>query len=307
MIVNVKVVEGERSRLQAYEGVCIARSGGGINQSFTVRKISYGEGVERVFPLYSPLVDSIKVVRRGKVRRAKLYYLRGLRGKRRASPRSRKAARRGRRVSPALRSAGVKSAYGLSIPATLAEAVRPDTTALIVYDMQVGILRQLKHGPDVLARVLEGARAGARGRRAHLLHAPHVAADRSSRGVFQTRQMMFWQSKYRRPTRCSPGSCATARASQLAPELARARRRGDPRQDHACRPSRARRLRSRCATAACQSFVICGIATEIGIEPTVRHGADLGFIPVVVEDACGAGEPRPASARSPACASSATR
>ena len=81
VLVNVKVVEGERSRLQAYEGVCIARSGGGINQSFTVRKISYGEGVERVFPLYSPLVDSIKVVRRGKVRRAKLYYLRGLRGK----------------------------------------------------------------------------------------------------------------------------------------------------------------------------------------------------------------------------------
>jgi large subunit ribosomal protein L19 len=81
VIVNVKVVEGERSRVQAYEGVCIARSGGGINQSFTVRKISYGEGVERVFPLYSPMGDSIKVVRRGKVRRAKLYYLRGLRGK----------------------------------------------------------------------------------------------------------------------------------------------------------------------------------------------------------------------------------
>src|SRR5258708_38502651 len=81
LIVNVKVVEGERTRLQAYEGVCIARSGGGINQSFTGRKISYGEGVERVFPLYAPMVDSIKVVRRGKVRRAKLYYLRGLRGK----------------------------------------------------------------------------------------------------------------------------------------------------------------------------------------------------------------------------------
>ena len=79
--VNVKVVEGERTRIQAYEGVCIARSGSGINENFTVRKISYGEGVERVFPLYSPLVDSIKVVRRGKVRRAKLYYLRNLRGK----------------------------------------------------------------------------------------------------------------------------------------------------------------------------------------------------------------------------------
>jgi large subunit ribosomal protein L19 len=79
--VNVKVVEGERSRLQAYEGVCIGRSGGGINENFTVRKISYGEGVERVFPIHSPLIDSIEVVRRGRVRRAKLYYLRGRRGK----------------------------------------------------------------------------------------------------------------------------------------------------------------------------------------------------------------------------------
>ena len=81
VLVNVKVVEGERTRIQAYEGVCIGRSGGGLNQSFTVRKISYGEGVERVFPLYSPMIDSIKLLRRGKVRRAKLYYLRGLRGK----------------------------------------------------------------------------------------------------------------------------------------------------------------------------------------------------------------------------------
>jgi large subunit ribosomal protein L19 len=81
VIVNVRVKEGERTRIQAYEGVCIARAGHGIQQNFTVRKISYGEGVERVFPLYSPMVDSIKLVRRGKVRRAKLYYLRGLRGK----------------------------------------------------------------------------------------------------------------------------------------------------------------------------------------------------------------------------------
>ena len=81
VVVNVKVKEGDRVRVQAYEGVCIARSGGGLNESFTVRKISYGEGVERVFPIYSPLVDSIKVVRRGKVRRAKLYYLRDRRGK----------------------------------------------------------------------------------------------------------------------------------------------------------------------------------------------------------------------------------
>ena len=81
VIVNVKVKEGERSRVQAYEGVCIARAGAGINESFTVRKISYGEGVERVFPIYSPIIDSLTVVRRGKVRRAKLYYLRDRRGK----------------------------------------------------------------------------------------------------------------------------------------------------------------------------------------------------------------------------------
>ncbi len=81
LVVNVKVKEGERSRVQAYEGVCIARTGGGLHESFTVRKISYGEGVERVFPVFSPNIDSIKVVRRGAVRRAKLYYLRDRRGK----------------------------------------------------------------------------------------------------------------------------------------------------------------------------------------------------------------------------------
>src|ERR1700740_679926 len=79
--VNVKVVEGTRERVQAFEGVCIARRNAGINSSFTVRKISFGEGVERVFPLYSPRLDSIELVRRGTVRRAKLYYLRNLRAK----------------------------------------------------------------------------------------------------------------------------------------------------------------------------------------------------------------------------------
>jgi large subunit ribosomal protein L19 len=79
--VSVKIKEGERERIQAYEGVCIGRSGGGINANFTVRKISFGEGVERVFPLHSPNVASIVVVRKGKVRRAKLYYLRDRRGK----------------------------------------------------------------------------------------------------------------------------------------------------------------------------------------------------------------------------------
>ena len=79
--VNVRVVEGDRTRVQAYEGLVIARSGGGLNENFTVRKMSYGEGVERVLPIYSPLIDSIEVLRRGKVRRAKLYYLRGRTGK----------------------------------------------------------------------------------------------------------------------------------------------------------------------------------------------------------------------------------
>lgn len=79
--VNVKVIEGSRERVQAYEGVCIARRNAGVNSSFTVRKISYGEGVERVFPLYSPRLESVVLVRRGTVRRSKLYYLRNLRGK----------------------------------------------------------------------------------------------------------------------------------------------------------------------------------------------------------------------------------
>ena len=79
--VNVRIKEGERERVQAYEGVCIARSGGGLHESFTVRKISFGEGVERLFPTLSPMIESIEVKRRGVVRRAKLYYLRDRRGK----------------------------------------------------------------------------------------------------------------------------------------------------------------------------------------------------------------------------------
>ena len=93
--VNVKVVEGTKERVQAFEGVCIGRKNSGLNSSFTVRKISYGEGVERVFPLHSPMIDSIKLVRRGKVRRAKLYYLRGRRGK------SARIAERGQRPGKA--------------------------------------------------------------------------------------------------------------------------------------------------------------------------------------------------------------
>src|SRR5277367_851564 len=92
--VSVKVVEGERSRVQAYEGVCIARSNRGLNSNFTVRKISYGEGVERIFPLYAPTIAEIAVVRRGDVRRAKLYYLRGRSGK------SARIAERARSTTP---------------------------------------------------------------------------------------------------------------------------------------------------------------------------------------------------------------
>jgi large subunit ribosomal protein L19 len=93
--VSVKVVEGERERIQAFEGVCIARKNGGINSNFTLRKISYGEGVERIFPLYSPRITAIDVIRRGAVRRAKLYYLRGRTGKAaRIAERSRDQQRR---------------------------------------------------------------------------------------------------------------------------------------------------------------------------------------------------------------------
>ena len=94
--VGVKVVEGERERIQVFEGVCIARKNAGVNSNFTLRKISYGEGVERIFPLYSPRITSIDVVRRGVVRRAKLYYLRGLTGKAaRITERARDSARPG--------------------------------------------------------------------------------------------------------------------------------------------------------------------------------------------------------------------
>ena len=99
--VGVKVIEGERTRVQNYEGVCIARSNKGIGSNFTVRKISFGEGVERVFPLYSPNIDSIEVIRKGAVRRAKLYYLRGRRGKS-----ARIAERRDTRITDAAKKTG---------------------------------------------------------------------------------------------------------------------------------------------------------------------------------------------------------
>ena len=118
VVVNVKVAEGERTRVQAYEGVCIARSGHGLNENFTVRKISYGEGVERVFPVYSPMIDSVKVLRRGKVRRAKLYYLRDRRGK---------SARIAERTdsAPAAKAASQGNRQGIQPEANLASRARP--------------------------------------------------------------------------------------------------------------------------------------------------------------------------------------
>ena len=116
VVVNVKVKEGERTRVQAYEGVCIARNGGGLQESFTVRKISYGEGVERVFPLYSPLIAEIAVVRRGDVRRAKLYYLRGRSGK-------------SARIAEKMESAGEKAARVEAKTAAKAAKAKPRTAA----------------------------------------------------------------------------------------------------------------------------------------------------------------------------------
>ena len=113
--VMVKVKDGERERIQAYEGVVIARDGGGVNESFTVRKISYGEGVERVFPVHSPLIDAIEVLRRGRVRRAKLYYLRGRRGKSARIAERRDAKAKGKAEAEA-RKAAAKAFKGFTKP-----------------------------------------------------------------------------------------------------------------------------------------------------------------------------------------------
>ena len=180
----------------------------------------------------------------------------------------------------------MKSAHGLSIPATLAEAVRPDSTALIVYDMQVGILRQLKAGPDVLARVLEVLEL-ARSTGVRIFFMRHMSLPKKLAGVFQTRQMMFWQNKTS-PDDVHPWFLRDSPGFALAPELA-------VRDDEAILDKitmsafEGTPLSIALRDCGLTSFVICGIATEIGIDPTVRHGADLGLIPVVVEDACGAG------------------
>lgn len=126
--VMVKVIEGETVRTQAYEGVCIARSGGGLNESFTVRKISYGEGVERVFPIYSPFIAEIDVIRRGKVRRAKLYYLRGRRGK--AARIVERTDARAKRLASAFK--GFKKPKGAADDLKLIKGVTPELEAQLL-------------------------------------------------------------------------------------------------------------------------------------------------------------------------------
>jgi large subunit ribosomal protein L19 len=125
VVVSVRITEGERSRVQAYEGVVIARNGSGLNENFTVRKMSYGEGVERVFPLYSPMVEAVKVLRRGKVRRAKLYYLRGLTGK------AARITEKKRALSPGTVSA---TATAEAAPPEAAPAVSKEITGIIGID-----------------------------------------------------------------------------------------------------------------------------------------------------------------------------
>ena len=124
--VLVRVTEGTRTRVQAYEGVCIARAGAGLNENFTVRKLSYGEGVERVFPVYSPLVEGVELVRRGKVRRAKLYYLRGLTGKKaRIAERKDNRTKEERKADQAAAKAQAAAAKAPAAEAPAAEPAAP--------------------------------------------------------------------------------------------------------------------------------------------------------------------------------------
>jgi biuret amidohydrolase len=180
----------------------------------------------------------------------------------------------------------MQTIYGLSVPDTLAEAAAPQTTALIVYDMQVGILHQLKHGQAVLDQVLRLlALARAAGIRTFFMR--HMSLPKRLAGTFQLRQMMAWQRKTSVDDvhpwflRDSPGFA-------LAPEL-------EVRDDEAIFDKltfsafEGTPLSIALRDCGMKSVVICGVATEIGIEPTARHGADLGFIPIIPTDACGSG------------------
>jgi len=180
----------------------------------------------------------------------------------------------------------MKQAYGLAIPESLREAVDPATTALIVYDMQVGILRQVQQGAAVLERVLR-VLALARAANLRIYFTRHLSLPKKLAGVFQLRQMLAWQ-RLSSVDEAKPWFLRDSPGFALAPELA-------PRDDEAIIDKitmsafEGTPLAIALRDVAAKSFIICGIATEIGIDPTVCHGADLGLIPIVVEDACGAG------------------
>lgn len=173
-----------------------------------------------------------------------------------------------------------------TIPETLAEAAHPDTAALIVYDMQIGVLRQLTHGPAVLASVLRLLEL-ARSAKMRIFFMRHMSLPKRLSGAFQLRQMMVWQRKAKiedvQPwfLRDNPGFALTPELGvrddeAILDKITMSAFEGTP-------------LAIALRDCGLKSFIICGVATEIGIEPTMRHGADLGFIPIFVEDACGAG------------------
>ena len=180
----------------------------------------------------------------------------------------------------------MENAYGLEIPQNLAEACSRQRTALLVYDMQVGIIRQMKNGPEIVAqvrRVLEASRAA--GLRVFFMR--HMSLPKEAAGVFQLRQAMAWQ-KVKTVAEVTPWFLRDSPGFQLVPDLTplptevvfdkitMSAFAGTP-LDIALRD------------CGINSFIITGVATEIGIEPTIRHGSDLGYIPIMVTDACGAG------------------
>jgi nicotinamidase-related amidase len=181
----------------------------------------------------------------------------------------------------------VERAFGLEIPQSLEEACDPQKLALLVYDMQVGILRQLVRGPAVAAKVL-AVLAAARGAGIRVFFLRHMSLPVELAGVFQLRQAMAWQ-KATRVAEVRPWFLRDAPGFELLPELA-------PRPSEAIFDKitfsafEGTPLDIALRDCGINAFAICGVATEIGIEPTVRHGADLGYIPVVITDACGAGD-----------------
>jgi nicotinamidase-related amidase len=181
----------------------------------------------------------------------------------------------------------LQSAYGLEIPQSLEEACNPDRLALIVYDMQAGILRQLKDGPEVLSQVVKVLRA-AREAGVRVFFMRHMSLPKELSGVFQLRMAMAWQ-RVQTVADVKPWFLRDSPGFQLVPEVA---------------PLPSEAIFDKITMSAFEStpldialrdcginaFIIAGVATEIGIEPTVRHGADLGYIPIVVTDACGSGD-----------------